>query len=177
MGINEIALEKLSYDLPYIKNAEIYHFTMSCILAAPERYWLKPSAFHKGHHPEDEYGEWGNLIHVRKVLVVARLLADIPPLEQYEKDILYSGLTIHDTGKYGVDGKETYIQNNHAELVSIIFKKQFEQIHAPLAILIMRVAVTHMGRWGARAPENRLEAMGHYADYLASRNGITVELR
>ncbi len=174
MNVNEQALEKLQPDLFFITDQKIKKFTIDCILNAPGEYWKRPSAFYKGHHPEDELGEWGNLRHVKKVLVMGRVLAEISPLNEHERNLFYAALTVHDIGKYGIDGRTERIQSGHADLVSQIIAPYICQLDPDDEYTIIQIAVTHMGRWGNIKPYTHIEQLGHYADCIASRTVLTI---
>lgn len=165
--INQIALANLVGELALIKDEGTRRFTKECILRAPGAYWRRASAYYHGHHPEDEQTDWGNLRHVKKVIKVIMALAEMINLPQEELDPLLAGMTIHDIGKYGVDGECEKIQTNHPDLVVEFVSKH--DLTCLCVATICRVARTHMGRWGHSQPVSRIEKLGHYADFLASR--------
>ena len=162
--INEIAVQNLTNEIGLIDDRWIRIFVSRAVRAAPGKYWKKPAGNHPGHHPDDEQGDWGNLIHVKRVIVIASLLAEAENFQNMYKDILYAGLIIHDLGKYGVDGLNESIVKEHPLLVRVIVKNLEP---CPLLGLILGVAEAHMGRWGKTWPGTQNERLGHYADYIA----------
>jgi hypothetical protein len=171
--INGIALHNLHDEVELIENGNTRLFTSKAILAAPERYWIRPSSSTGHHHPVDERGDWGNLIHVKRVIVVAQMFVEAVILLQSHKDALYSGLTIHDIGKYGIDGSSEHTANNHPYFVRDICKKIKPQ---PRLHGVYSIAEHHMGRWGMYPPSGTLEEIGHYSDYIASRTEINIPI-
>ena len=170
------ALDNLLTELELIKNLEIRDFTKAAILCAPGLYWYKPSAFYKGHHPDDELGEWGNLIHVKRTIVIGRIFAEIENLDSITCDTLYSGMTIHDLGKYDVLGDCERIVKHHPDLVSAIVLGLPQLPQWELLRPILLVATTHMGRWGNVKPNTLLEKLGHYCDCIAARVSVSIPI-
>jgi len=172
-------LKKLANQINCIQDKAVRTFTVSAIKASPLEYWVKPSAQHTGHHPPDELGEWGNLLHVKRGVEIGMALAEAEDLGSLERDYLVSALLIHDIGKYGVDGKEEKINPKHPMLVREILRDVRTEGLEHGATVIFGIAVTHMGRFSVygRMPWTRLERLGHYADYLASREYMTIEVK
>ena len=173
---NNYALDNLLSELSLIKDLETRNFTTDVILHAPGLYWYRPSAFFRGHHPEDELGVWGNLIHVKRVLIIAKEFVGMEDLDVPSADALYSGLTMHDIGKYGINGTEERIQKNHPDLVAQILQRNRAN---PITLieLIMGIVVTHMGRWGNIKPATQLEKIGGYCDCIASRTSVVIPIK
>ena len=169
--INQIALSNLP-EIANISMPDIQEFTKGSVLAAPGQFWLKASAYYRGHHPDDEIAEWGNLRHTKRTLVVAEILATIEALDGLEHDCLISGLVIHDMGKYGVFGDAMKIIFNHPVLVASIVKD------IPLdhgnKTAILKIVASHMGRWGDVPPQTKAEILAHYADCIASRTSLNI---
>lgn len=95
---------ELQEEFNLITNPLMRTWIDECIFYSPANYWIKPSGFYDGHHPKDEHSEWGNLIHVKRTIKIAAILADIENLSNHEHNILIAALLIHDIGKYGLDG-------------------------------------------------------------------------
>ena len=171
--INEIAAHNLLTEISMISARRIQSFVHEAIRAAPPYYWIRPSGNHPGRHPDDEHGSWGNLIHVKRVIVIATLFIEAEDLDPMYRDIIYSGLIIHDLGKYDVNGLSDTTVGGHPLLVQEVLKNVEP---CPLMGLILRVAETHMGRWGEKRPDAMFEKLASYADYIASRANIHIPI-
>ena len=173
---NNYALDNLLTELSLIKDLSTRNFTTSVILKTPGLFWYRPSAYFKGHHPSDEYSEWGNLLHIKRTLVIAKEFTGIEDLDTSSSDILYSGLLVHDIGKYGPDGLEERIQlKTHAHIAVVLIKDMgYTDSFVPT---ILGVVLTHMGRWGDFKPSTPLEKLGSYCDCIASRANINIPIK
>ena len=173
---NNYALDNLLTELSLIKDLSVRNFTTSVILKTPGLFWYRPSAYFKGHHPSDEYSEWGNLLHIKRTLVIAKEFTGIEDLDTSSSDILYSGLLVHDIGKYGPDGLEERIQlKTHAHIAVVLIKDMgYTDSFVPT---ILGVVLTHMGRWGDFKPSTPLEKLGSYCDCIASRANINIPIK
>ena len=173
---NNYALDNLLTELSLIKDLSVRNFTTSVILKTPGLFWYRPSAYFKGHHPSDEYSEWGNLLHIKRTLVIAKEFTGIEDLDTSSSDILYSGLLVHDIGKYGPDGLEERIQlKTHAHIAVVLIKDMgYTDSFVPT---ILGVVLTHMGRWGSVKPSTPLEKLGSYCDCIASRANINIPIK
>ena len=173
---NNYALDNLLTELSLIKDLSVRNFTTSVILKTPGLFWYRPSAYFKGHHPSDEYSEWGNLLHIKRTLVIAKEFTGIEDLDTSSSDILYSGLLMHDIGKYGSDGLEERIQlKTHAHIAVVLIKDMgYTDSFVPT---ILGVVLTHMGRWGDFKPSTPLEKLGSYCDCIASRANINIPIK
>ena len=173
---NNFALDNLLDELSLIKDLGIRNFTTNMILHAPGLFWYRPSAFFKNRHPEDELKEWGNLIHTKRGIVIAQIFVSMEDLSSIDSDMLYSGLLLHDIGKYGVDGLEERIQlKTHAHIAVVLIKDMgYTDSFVPT---ILGVVLTHMGRWGDFKPSTPLEKLGSYCDCIASRANINIPIK
>jgi 23S rRNA maturation-related 3'-5' exoribonuclease YhaM len=173
---NNYALDSLIVELSLIKDLSVRNFATSVILNTPGLFWYRPSAYFRGHHPDDEYKEWGNLLHVKRVLVIAREFTSIEDLDTSSSDTLYSGLLVHDIGKYGADGLEERIQlKTHAHIAVVLIKDM--NYNDAFVTPILGVVLTHMGRWGDFKPSTPLEKLGSYCDCIASRVNINIPVK
>ena len=173
---NNYALDNLLIELSLIKDLSVRNFTTSVILKTPGLFWYRPSAYFKGHHPSDEYSEWGNLLHIKRTLVIAKEFTGIEDLDTSSSDILYSGLLVHDIGKYGPDGLEERIQlKTHAHIAVVLIKDM--NYNDAFITPILSVVLTHMGRWGSVKPSTPLEKLGSYCDCIASRANINIPIK
>jgi len=169
---NNYALTNLLDELSLIKDLETRNFTTQVILNTPGLFWYRASAFYKGHHPDDELGDWGDLLHVKRVVLIGRAFAASENLGNDESSTFFSGLILHDIGKYGVDGEQERIQRDHPDLGVEIINRRMQYTYLGVEAIIR----THMGRWGKVKPTTTLEKLGHYCDCIASRADITIPI-
>lgn len=170
---NNYALDNLLTELQLIKDVFLRNFATTVILHAPGVYWYRPSAFYKGHHPDDELGIWGNLIHVKRCVAIARIFVSMEDLPFTESDVLYSALIVHDIGKYGLNGLEERIQKTHPEIGAQILQTFVSEPNSVIELIVQLVRA-HMGRWGVIKPATQLEKLVSYCDCIASRSNINV---
>ena len=175
---NNYALDNLLGELALIKDLDIRNFTTHIILCAPGTFWYRPSAFFKGHHPDDEICAWGNLTHVKRVLVIAKEFSGIEDLSTQESDMLYSALVLHDIGKYGPDGLEERIQlKTHAEIAVNFILARLDADATEVQETILGIIMTHMGRRGSVKPTTQHEKVGSYCDCIASRVSVHIPIK
>ncbi len=130
--------------------------------------WAKKAS--KNHHPPDERGEWGNLIHTKRVVKVARFLAQ--HFGESESAAISVGL-LHDAFRYGPDAEAEWTLPNHADLAA---DWAAENGLDPELVEALR---SHMSKWGKvyYCPELSLKDILVLADMIASQPWILVDSR
>jgi len=174
---NNYALDNLLPELALIKDLSIRNFTTTVILHAPGTFWYRPSAYFKGHHPEDELKEWGNLIHTKRGIVIASIFVSMEDLDSSSSDVLYSGLLLHDIGKYGKDGSEERIQKEHPAIAMNLILANLVHEATQAEEAIASIVLKHMGRWGVSKPVTQLEKIASYCDCIGSRVNINIPIK
>jgi len=167
---------ELQEEFNLITNPLMRTWIDECIFYSPANYWIKPSGFYDGHHPKDEHSEWGNLIHVKRTIKIAAILADIENLSNHEHNILIAALLIHDIGKYGLDGKNPKIIKEHPLIVREMISNFHLTTNLDKTIVddILSLVETHMGRWHNPRPSTLLQWVCHYADCIASQPDLVI---
>jgi hypothetical protein len=128
----------------------------------------EPASSTGAYHPSFAHGEFGLSRHVKAVI---SFICDMcEAFEHLDKDTLIIAALMHDIVKYR--GEERHTTKNHAEeagqwLESVGLKEEARLVRA------------HMGKWDAKRgkapmPTKEDEKMLHLADYLASRQWISV---
>lgn len=175
---NNYALDNLLVELSLIKDLSIRNLTTAMILRAPGLLWYRPSAYFKGHHPTDELKEWGNLIHTKRGIVIAQIFVSMEDLPSTDSDMLYSGLLLHDIGKYGPEGTEERIQlRTHAEIAMRLILASLDHEATSAEETIVAIVLRHMGRWGEHKPTTQLEKIASYSDCVGSRVNINIPIK
>lgn len=150
-----------------IKDADIYQFTMDILKVVPQVFWEKRAS--RSHHTPDERGDFGTLIHTIRVMKTSAVLCEIPDITGLYRDMIRSASALHDTCKYGLDGKAESSVDGHAELLRVLVERN--NIHCKCDELILQMVEAHMGRWGASiyTPKLGFNAIVHIADVVCDK--------
>jgi HD superfamily phosphohydrolase YqeK len=176
--MNEIRT-KLDSSLRLIKSDEIRAWVNAMLDIAPQAFWVRPCSSTGKHHRPDENAVGGQVVHTARVCNVAMHLSNMLSLTEWEQDILLASAILHDTCKYGLDGKSTYTNENHPQLLEILRDNNciFLPECSSYKEILLNVA-QHMGRWTVEPipPATKLGKLLHIADFIASRNNIEVQI-
>jgi hypothetical protein len=137
--------------------------------ACPDYFWIKPTSSTGKYHSEDEQGDFGNLLHTKRVfityLMLSRSYLEQGLITEFERECGKSAALLHDMLKYGwpSDNNE-HTQSNHDVIGSDVARviggtppEVYDAIHA------------HNGAWAdGKSPENDFEQILHLSDYVAS---------
>lgn len=177
-----------------IKNKEIAGFVRYVLEEFPE--YGQVSSSRSGHyHPQDEYRPGGNRVHVARVVrVLEHLIRDdegkakfrtYKPLTQEEKDVLIAAAILHDINKVTPNGGATCGPNLISRELSRYFGRGWNRSQ-PWGLLLVELIAVHGGPFYKEVkvnkkrftydPENRLHRLLHLADFIASRNDISVNI-
>lgn len=170
---------KLSTPLQSIKNDEIRAWVNAMLDIAPQAFWERPCSSTGKHHRPDENEIGGQIVHTARVCNVAAHLANMVQLSDSDYDILIASAILHDTCKYGLDGKSTYTNENHPQLLEIL--RDNNCIFLPPCQYYKEILLNiaqHMGRWTPEPipPPTKLGKLLHIADFIASRNNIEIQI-
>ena len=170
-------LDRLKREIQFIRDEDIRKFTLNMIEITPENSWRLPSS--RDHHLRDECGEWGNLIHTLRVVVICDWLSDILNLTPIERDILKSAAILHDSCKHGVNAEAAWIYREHPQLVRLLVDQSGAACSQKEAIL--SIIESHMGRWGYLPQfwserKVTLNFLLHVADCLEARMGQIISI-
>jgi hypothetical protein len=182
----DVVLEPLMEEIDTIGHDPIRAFVRSILLAAPEWFWKAPSSFEEDGVFQDEAGEGGLLVYLKRTMKVFDLLAVSSNLTPEERDIGKAAILIGQMDKYNEDAEKnlTYnIWNAFSVCTKIDKIVEFnalwgkDGISNTLAISgeqidqIKRVIRVQDGKWTTPPevrPRNTLELMYHQALYIAS---------
>ena len=112
-----------------IENAEIFGFTMHLLNVAPKSFWERPASHN--HHPEDERGEYGDIIHTIRVAKTADILCQIQNITGVSRDMVISAAVNHDLCRYGLNDDSDKTVPEHAQLI-----RQLAKIHEITVIIL-----------------------------------------
>ncbi len=118
-------------------NPELKPLLEFCLDKAPEHFWTMPSSSTGKHHPPDENGKGGLVLHTIRVLKVANKLMECwnPP---FITDAVKLASALHDIGRYGLKEKPSnHSLPNHPKLGAKFLENCIKQFH-PNTITIVQ---------------------------------------
>ena len=150
-----------------IDNSSIRDFVLTMLSYASTGFYERPASTR--HHPLDERGEGGNLLHTARVVNMVLVLAEISTMEGVEKDALVAGAILHDLCRYGLEDEFERSCKNHPLLVRRVAEEH--SLSCDCYDLIMRIIENHMGQWGNQQfiPHISIDGMLHIADTVCAR--------
>ena len=166
----------LSEESQLIGNSDLRELVELILRDAPADFWERPSSRSGQHHPLDETGRGGAVLHTKRCVRIATHLSRAFDLEPIDRDVLIAAMLVHDIGGNPCTEDRGGDYARHPLRVR-------EMTHAlsnkPYYDAVMSVVEAHMGRWGpAEQWQNPslLQKLGHLADFIASRRDITVQV-
>lgn len=183
----DVKLALLLDEINLIKDENIKSFVRA-VLFNSEDFWKIPASFSGKHHPPDERGHAGNVIHTKRVVRVAQVLSDSYSLSSEDKDIVYAACLIHDITKgvkfneegdlrydpmhpytvgHFVKGCQEYDKKYATESQSSTLFVSEETVQS-----ILRLVRCHLGPWSPvpeTTPITYLDMIVHMADNVASK--------
>jgi hypothetical protein len=182
------AEEKVDYfkdELERIFDKKIREFTRLCLIHAPDYIFENcPSSSSGKHHPIDELGTDGTLIHMKKIFTLAYEIVKAFDCED-SRDIVLSACLIHDLRKQGrsCSGHTEYSHPNHAaELVDEV--QDATQLLSDYQFNMIRNCVGyHYGPWGSTpwfkdmSEFTKEELSVFISDYVVSKRFIYIDYR
>lgn len=187
-------LKPLLDQIELISSQQIRLFVRSVLLQA-KIFWKIPSSFSGKHHPKDEHSAGGNVLHTRRVVNIAKVMAESYSLNQEEKDVLFAACLLHDITK-GVgseDGEDNYFYDPmHPYTVGVFVRKCQEndkkygsELSSSTLFLdqdtvesILRLIRCHLGPWSPvpeTHPSTYLDMIVHLCDNIASKLHLIIE--
>ena len=162
-----VTIEDLAKLTNHINNNDIRIFVCNVLRIAPSESWSKKAS--KNHHMVDERGDYGALLHTIRVTKMVIALCDVINRNGIDKDILIASAILHDSCRYGIDGKWSYTLPNHPKLVRELTKKN--NIDCLYSEQIFDIIDSHMGKWGEPAfvPNIDSKSILHIADCALAR--------
>jgi hypothetical protein len=180
-------LEPLVEEIDMIVDEVIKSFVRS-ILIRCDAFWIIPSSFSGKYHPSDEHNAGGNVLHTKRVVRAAKVLADSYSLSEEERDMVYAACLLHDIKKgIKLEGEESFHYDPmHPYTVGSFVakcqeddKKYASENQSSTIYLadeavqaILRLVRCHLGPWSPvpeTAPITYLDMIVHMADNIASK--------
>jgi len=187
-------LSQLLDEINLITDDSIVSFVRSVLLKA-QIFWDIPSSFSGKYHPGDEHGVGGNVLHTKRVVRVAAILAESYSLSDDERNVIIAACLLHDVTKGIADANDDssfhydpmhpytvakFVQNcqvydkeygNDSQSTSLFIAE--ESIQA-----ILRLVRCHLGPWSPvpeTYPITYLDYIVHVADNIASKIHTVIE--
>lgn len=166
----------------------------------PESFWLAPASSSGKYHPPDERGPGGTALHTARVIRLALEMAEIENLDDESRSILGVAALLHDAYKGGDgDTPREHTWSLHQVAPRFLLKKPMQEatyggelrvadnyppeVYEQILESIFRAIEAHEGRWSKLTVAQNPSYAGavgrilHYADYVASRDYVTVHLK
>jgi len=186
-------LKDLLPEIDLISEDAIKSFVRSVLLRS-DVFWKIPSSFSGKYHPSDEHGVGGNVLHTKRVVRLAMIMAESYSLSPEETDIVLAACLLHDVCK-GVVASETgecrydpmhpytvakfisYCQDedkkfaNEAQSSTLFLGEELVQS-------ILRLVRCHLGPWSPvpeTYPITYLDYIVHLSDNIASKIHTVIE--
>lgn len=186
-------LSPLLEEINLINNEDIKSFIRSILLKA-DMFWEIPSSFSGKYHPKDEHDSGGNVLHTKRVVRIANILADSYSLSEEERDMVLAACLIHDVtkgirsedkGSFHYDPMHPYTVNRFVLQCQHTDKEYANDTHSSTLFLqedivqsILRLVRCHLGPWSPvpeTFPITYLDYIVHIADNVASKLHIVIE--
>lgn len=179
-------LAPLMPEINMISNESIRSFVRSILLKA-DIFWQIPASFTGKHHPPDEHGEGGNVLHTKRVVRVVALICESQERDPFECDMMYAAAILHDLTK-GVlwgDGTVAYdplhpitaerfisLVREHDRALATDATSSVLGLEDEVIFGILRMIRCSHGPWSAipeLIPITQMEWNIHLADRIASK--------
>lgn len=150
-----------------IKDNDKRRFVFNVLEVAPEAFWYKRAS--RNHHLEDERGDYGNLRHTVRVLHGVIALCEAVQETDSIRDNILVAASLHDVGRYDVDGKAESTVPEHPHLVRKLYEEHC--LSCPDHEEILMIIENHMGIFGEPKflPKMSPSTMLHTVDYLLAK--------
>ncbi len=176
MAQSERGLNQLSEECQLIGNDSVRELVEAILRDAPVDFWERPSSRSGEHHPPDESGPGGAILHTKRCVRMVAHLSRAFDLGPTDTDVLIAAMLVHDIGvSTCTDDREgDYLR--HPLRVREMTRALSGQPHYDA---VMSVVEAHMGRWGPAEKwqhPSLLQKLGHLADFIASRRDVVVQV-
>ena len=170
-----------------IPHASLRKLTARALQEAPSSFWSAPASTSGKYHPADSLGIGGLLRHTRKVyhLTAALMAMEGTSRESIVYSVCLAAALLHDTHKVTLDSPHSHFDHplRAARAVRTLLPEYPDIPHEAGEMLLHSISA-HMGRWTTSKhepdivlplPKSFAAKLVHTADFLASRNFITLE--
>jgi hypothetical protein len=170
-----MGLEVFNDQLYKIANPGIRAWTKQKLKETPEHFWTDPASFSGKFHNGESRVE-----HIKRACVVGEHLLTLYALTPLEADCVRSAIILHDCATFNDGG---HVNADHAEIMAANMRNvriADATISDEARLDIADAVEAHMAWWGTRTREwrfdNFITIITILADYISTRNGISVEI-
>lgn len=189
---NEV-LQDLLEEINMIQDDGIASFVRSVLLKA-ESFWSIPSSFSGKYHPADEHKPGGNVLHTKRVVRIAKIMAESYSLSEDELDIIIAACILHDVTKgvmssdvdtFCYDPMHPYTVAKFIASCQIADKEFGSDAQSTTLFIteesvqtILRLIRCHLGPWSPvpeTYPITYMDYIVHLSDNIASKLHLVIE--
>lgn len=189
--LEDTILYPLLDEIELLISDSVKEFVRSVLVRAPGGFWEAPGSQHELMNPPDEHGPGGHIIHVKRLVRCAFLLAEAQNYDPQEQDLLIAAALISGVTKfipvedsYIMDPMYPYTVDRYIQQIITDEIKQMTTLHEPNRVSttllidssdidsILRLVRCHMGRYSAipeTFPKTLAEWTLHFADILTTK--------
>lgn len=157
-------------ELNTILDDDLREQTIDVLLrGTPDHFWTKPASTTGKYHHEDERGDHGQWLHVKRVYTVymtlSRSFLEQHLVTEQQREWGKSAVCCHDMLKFGfLSENNEHTSANHDVLAADLARTNC------LPKEVCDCIEAHNGAWGeGKLPESDLELLVHMADYVACK--------
>ena len=159
-------LERMLPEINLIGDDDIRDETARTFLDwCPDYFWEIPSSGSGKYHPPDERGEYGNLLHTKRVFLayeqLARSYTEQHLITADEYHCGQAAALLHDMFKFGWPSEQNDVTVSEHDVIAanVVLHK------TDLPNKVSEAIATHAGAWGeGPSPETALQQLLHMAD-------------
>lgn len=172
-----------------IKNLYLNRAIIDFLESARGHYfWSVPASSSGKYHPSYALGDGGLVRHTLAALLIAEELLEISTIKSdYERDIIFASLALHDFYKQGLPPNNSKTIFEHPLVAAEEWEKYMansKNVSEDIVTAIANCIRSHMGQWNTSKysktvlpiPSTKLQKFVHACDYLASRKRIEVNM-
>lgn len=161
--------EHFREELARIHNNALREHVREC-LDAHHYQLIDLPASRNNHHPPDERGKLGWVIHAKRVSWFCKCIGEELLLGQDDMDALHAAALLHDISRYRTSGS-----GHEYDSAIIVDKFLRRDVDAAMRVRVMKLIMRHMAHWyGEEVPVDELERLFCLADYVVSREEVLI---
>lgn len=180
--------ELFNKQLQLIKNDGLRTDVITMLDLTPDYFYRVPASSTGKYHPQFSLGDRGLMRHVKAAVQIAEELLQLDQFRfsDLDKDLIYSGLILHDCLKHGMSYSQ-YTCFEHpmymGNYIEEIYKQNKLVTDVQTLNRLILIIKCHMGQWNTSKMSNvvlpipitECEQFVHLCDYISSRRFLDVK--